>query len=116
MLIISCRPQHLAVMIDMIQKGEISGKQAKIVFEEMMKGKDPKVIAEEKGLKQNSDPNAILKIVVEVLDNNPQSIADFKNGKNKAVGFLVGQVMKASKGQANPAMTNQMIMEELKKR
>ena len=110
------QPQHLAVMIDMIQKGEISGKQAKIVFEEMMKGKDPKVIAEEKGLKQNSDPNAILKIVVEVLDNNPQSIADFKNGKNKAVGFLVGQVMKASKGQANPAMTNQMIMEELKKR
>lgn len=55
-------------------------------------------------------------MVSAVLDNNPQSIEDFKNGRDRAVGFLIGQVMKASKGQANPAMTNKLIQEELKKR
>ena len=109
-------PKHLAQMISMITKKEISGKQAKEVFEDMMKGKDPKSIVEAKGMKQVSDPNAILALVNQVLDANPQSIEDFKNGKDRAVGFLVGQVMKLSKGQANPATTNQMIVEELKKR
>ncbi|NCC88317.1 MAG: Asp-tRNA(Asn)/Glu-tRNA(Gln) amidotransferase GatCAB subunit B, partial [Clostridia bacterium] len=109
-------PQHLAQMIAMIKKQEISGKQAKIVFEEMMQGKDPKKIVEEKGMKQMSDTDAILSMVTQVLDANPQSIEDYKNGKDRAVGFLVGQVMKMSKGQANPAMTNKMIVEELKKR
>lgn len=111
-----CDPNHLATMINMVDDGEISGKQAKEVFEEIMKGKDPKTVVEEKGMKQMSDTGAILSIIQEVLDNNPQSIEDFKNGKDRAVGFLVGQVMKASKGQANPAMTNKMIQEELKKR
>ena len=63
-----------------------------------------------------SDTGELLAMIQSVLDANPQSIADFKNGKDRAVGFLVGQVMKASKGQANPAMTNQLIKEELKKR
>lgn len=111
-----CDPKHLATMIDMVNVGEISGKQAKVVFEEIMKGKDPKQVVEEKGMKQMSDTSQLLSIVTTVLDNNPQSIEDFKNGKDRAVGFLVGQVMKASKGQANPAMTNKMIQEELKKR
>lgn len=111
-----CDPKHLATMIDMVNAGEISGKQAKVVFEEIMKGKDPKQVVEEKGMKQMSDTSQLLSIVTTVLDNNPQSIEDFKNGKDRAVGFLVGQVMKASKGQANPAMTNKMIQEELKKR
>ena len=111
-----CNPQHLANMINMVDAQEISGKQAKEVFEEIMKGKDPKVVVEEKGMKQVSDTGAILTIINDVLDKNPQSIEDFKNGKDRAVGFLVGQVMKASKGQANPAMTNKMIQEELKKR
>ena len=111
-----CCPEHLADMINMVDKGEISGKQAKIVFEEIMKGKDPKQVVEEKGMKQMSDTGELLSLVTMVLDNNPQSIEDFKNGKDRAVGFLVGQVMKASKGQANPAMTNQLIQEELKKR
>ena len=103
-------------MINMVEKGEISGKQAKVVFEEIMKGKDPRKVVEEKGMKQMSDEGALLAMITQVLDANPQSIADFKNGKDRAVGFLVGQVMKASKGQANPAMTNRMIQEELKKR
>lgn len=109
-------PKHLAAMIKMIKAQEISGKQAKVVFEEMMLGKDPKKVVEEKGMKQMSDTSAILAMVTSVLDANPQSIEDFKNGKDRAVGFLVGQVMKMSKGQANPAMTNKMIVEELKKR
>lgn len=111
-----CDPKHLADMINMVKAGDISSKQAKIVFEELMKGKDPKQVVEEKGMKQMSDTGALLEIIQTVLDNNPQSIEDFKNGKDRAVGFLVGQVMKASKGQANPAMTNKMIQEELKKR
>ena len=100
----------------MVDQGEISGKQAKVVFEEIMLGKDPKQVVEEKGMKQMSDTSALLEIITTVLDNNPQSIEDFKNGKDRAVGFLVGQVMKASKGQANPAMTNKLIQEELAKR
>lgn len=111
-----CQPAYLASMIDMVEQGDISGKQAKTVFEEIMKGKDPKVVVEEKGMKQLSDTTELLRIITSVLDNNPQSIEDFKKGKDRAVGFLVGQVMKASKGQANPAMSNKMIVEELKKR
>lgn len=109
-------PKYLSDMIAMIKAGDISGKQAKVVFEEMMQGKDPKTVVEEKGMKQVSDTNAILEIVNQVLDANPQSIEDFKNGKDRAVKFLMGQVMKLSKGQANPGMANQMILEELKKR
>lgn len=111
-----CKAEYLADMINMVEAQEISGKQAKVVFEEIMKGKDPKKVVEEKGMKQMSDASELLAMINTVLDNNPQSIEDFKNGKDRAVGFLVGQVMKASKGQANPAMTNKMIQEELKKR
>ena len=111
-----CKPEYLADMINMVSKEEISSKQAKTVFEEIMKGKDPKVIVEEKGMKQVSDPSAILALVNQVLDANPQAIVDFKNGKNRAVGALVGQIMKLSKGQANPKLTNQILNEELKKR
>ena len=107
---------HLGALINMILDKEISGKQAKEVFEDVLEGKDPKEVAAAKGMKQVSDTSAILALINQVLDENPQSIADFKNGKSRAVGFLVGQVMKKSKGQANPAMTNQMLSEELKKR
>lgn len=111
-----CNPIYLAEMIEMMKKGEISSKQAKVVFEEIMKGKDPKKVVEEKGMKQLSDPSAILTLVTQVLDNNAQAIVDFKNGKDRAVGSLVGQIMKLSKGQANPKLANQILMEELKKR
>lgn len=111
-----CKAEHLGSMINMIKNGEISGKQAKEIFEDVMLGKDPKEVAEAKGMKQMSDTSQLQSIVASVLDQNPQSIIDFKNGKDRAIGFLVGQVMKASKGQANPAMTNKLIQEELKKR
>lgn len=110
------KPENLAVMINMIKTGDISGKQAKVVFEEMMKGKDPKKVVEEKGMKQMSDPVAICALIHDILDKNPQSIEDFKNGRDRAVGFLIGQIMKASKGTANPALTNSLLMEELNKR
>ena len=113
---VPCAAKDLATLINVISKGEISGKQGKIVFEEVMLGKDPKKVIEEKGMKQVSDDSAILAIVTQVLDANPQSIEDFKNGKDRAVGFLVGQVMKASRGQANPKRTNELIKEELNKR
>jgi len=107
---------HLGALINMILDKEISGKQAKEVFEDVLEGKDPKEVAAAKGMKQVSDTSAILALINQVLDENPQSIADFINGKSRAVGFLVCQVMKKSKGQANPAMTNQLLTEELKKR
>ena len=113
---VPCTSENLASLINVIEAGEISGKQGKVVFEEVMQGKDPKKVIEEKGMKQVSDDGAILAIVNSVLDANPQSIEDFKNGKDRAVGFLVGQVMKASRGQANPKRTNELIQEELKKR
>ena len=113
---IEVEPQALATLIDLISKGEISGKQGKVVFEEVMLGKDPKQVVEEKGMKQVSDDGAILALVNSVLDANPQSIEDYKDGKDRAIGFLVGQVMKASKGQANPKRTNELIREELAKR
>lgn len=113
---VPCTALALATLINVISDGEISGKQGKVVFEEVMLGKDPKKVIEEKGMKQVSDDSAILALVTQVLDANPQSIEDFKNGKDRAVGFLVGQVMKASRGQANPKRTNELIKEELNKR
>lgn len=111
------KPEYLASMVNMIEEGTISSKQAKTkVLDKMMQGEDPKGIVEKEGLKQVSDTSLIEKIILEVLDEQPQSIQDYANGKDRAVGFLVGQVMKKSKGQANPAMTNKMIVEELKKR
>ena len=109
-------PQAMAELVNMIVGGEISGKQAKIVFEEVLQGKDPKQVAQEKGRQQLSDSSALIALINQVWDEQPQSITDYKNGKDRAVGFLVGQVMKKSKGQANPAMTNKLIVEELKKR
>ena len=76
---------------------------------------DEKII-EEKSMKQVSNEDEILKIVTEVLDENPQSIVDFKNGKDRALGFMVGQVMKKSKGQANPKLASDLLTKELSKR
>ena len=100
----------------MIDEGKISNAQAKKLVDDLMAGRDPEQAAEEKGLKQVSDTGAILAMVNEVLDANPQAIEDFKNGKKRAVGFLTGQVMKKSRGQANPALVNKTIQEELNKR
>lgn len=110
-------PEYLGKMINFIQDGTISSKQAKKVFECLMKeGKDPEVIIEEKGMKQISDVNVLTQIINEVLDQNEQSIADFAAGKDRAVGFLVGQIMKKTGGQANPKVTNQILIRLLKER
>lgn len=110
------KPQNLAKLVSLIDAGEVSNAQAKKLVDDLMAGKDPQKSAEEKGLRQVSDTGAIEKMVTEVLDANPQAIEDFKNGKDRAVGFLVGQVMKKSRGQANPGMVNQMVRDALKSR
>ena len=109
-------PANLSKLSNMISEGSISSKQAKEVLENMLDGKDPEKIAQEKGMKQVSNEDEILKIVTAVLDENPQSIIDFKNGKDRALGFMVGQVMKKSKGQANPKMASDLLTKELEKR
>ncbi|WP_414042438.1 Asp-tRNA(Asn)/Glu-tRNA(Gln) amidotransferase subunit GatB [Macrococcus animalis] len=110
-------PENLAEMVKLLADGTISSKIAKKVFADTVEsGKAPKVIMEEQGLVQISDPEQLKAFVTEALDNNPQSIEDFKNGKGKATGFLVGQIMKISKGQANPQMVNKILKEELEKR
>jgi len=108
--------EELAELVELIDNGTISSKIGKKVLEELFENpKSPKKIIEEKGWIQISDENTIKKVVKDVLDNNPQSIADFKAGKDKALGFLVGQAMKQTKGKANPQMLNKMFIEELKK-
>ncbi|SDN80058.1 Asp-tRNA(Asn)/Glu-tRNA(Gln) amidotransferase subunit GatB [Alkalicoccus daliensis] len=110
-------PKALVGMIQLIEKGTISSKIAKQVFKELIEnGGDPEKIVEDKGLVQISDEGAIRGMVNEALDNNSQSVEDYKSGKGKAIGFLVGQVMKASKGKANPQLVNQLLKEELDKR
>ena len=106
--------QGLGEMIGLIEKGTISNKIAKTVFKEMLEsGKLPQQIVEEKGLVQISDEGAILTIVEQVVAANPKSVEDYKAGKQKAIGFLVGQVMKESKGKANPGLANKLLVEVL---
>ena len=106
--------EQLAKMIQLIDKGIISSAIAKKVLTELFENpKDPEEIIKEKGWIQISDEGAIKEVVMKVLENNPQSVADFKGGKDKALGFLVGQAMKETKGKANPQMLNKMFLEEL---
>ena len=107
--------EKLAGLLDRIADNTISGKIAKDVLDAMMEsGNDADAIIEEKGLKQVSDSGAIDTIIKEVMDANPEQVEGYRGGKDKLFGFFVGQVMKASKGQANPAMVNQRLKELLK--
>jgi len=109
-------PEHLISLAEMAEKGEISSNSAVTVLNEVLvSGDDPRMIAEGKNLLQVSDEGAIAAIVDEVLADpaSAASIADIKAGKDKAIGFLVGQIMKKSKGQANPAMAQKLIRERL---
>ena len=107
-------PEHLAALIAMADKKEINSSVAKEVFEELFKSDvDPAKYVEEKGLKTVNDEGALRKTVEEVIANNPQSVQDYKSGKEKAIGFLVGQTMKAMKGKADPGMINKMLKELL---
>ena len=107
---------QLAKLVMLIDKGTISSSIAKKVLVEMFEHpRDPEDIIDEKGWIQISDENAIKEVVLKILENNPQSIADYKAGKQKALGFLVGQAMKETSGKANPQMLNKMFIEELNK-
>lgn len=110
-------PAHLAQMINLIKDGIISSKIAKKVFQEIIQNDtDPKAWVEAKGMVQLSDPAKLTPIITGILDDNQQSIDDFKNGKDRAVGFLVGKIMKETRGQANPKVVNDLLMAELNKR
>ena len=101
-------------MLQIMDEGTISSKIAKTVFEEMFNtGKDPEKIVEEKGLKQISDEDKLEEIVENIIEDNPDAVDDIKNGKDKAIGFLVGQVMKETRGKANPQMVNQMFRDKI---
>jgi aspartyl-tRNA(Asn)/glutamyl-tRNA(Gln) amidotransferase subunit B len=109
-------PQHLIEMLDLIDKGTLSTSMAKTVFEEMFRsGKMPSQVVKEKGLAQISTANELETIVVQVIAANAPAVADFKQGKEQALKFLVGQVMKATKGQANPQMLNELLRRMLAK-
>lgn len=107
-------PAHLAGMIKLISDGTISTKIAKKVFKAITKGEDPDAFVKEKGLIQLSDPAQLQPMIDEVLAANEQSVEDFKNGKDRAIGFLVGQIMKKTHGQANPKVVNQLLIASLK--
>jgi aspartyl-tRNA(Asn)/glutamyl-tRNA(Gln) amidotransferase subunit B len=108
-------PDNLLKLISMIDKGVLSFNQARNVFEKMcLDNRDAETIADELGLKQNSNIDEIRKIVEATIDEFPQSVIDYKNGKDRAVGFLIGQVMKKTKGKVNPQITSQLVNEILK--
>ena len=109
-------PEGLAKMIKLIEDGTISSKIAKRVFAHLVEnGGDPEEFVKKEGLVQISDEGELLKIVQQVLAENEQSVQDYKDGKGRALGFLVGQVMKATKGQANPQLANKLLKEEIDK-
>ena len=108
--------EHLAKLVMIIDKGTISSSIGKKVLDELFENpRDPEDIVKEKGWAQISDESAIKEVVLKVISENPQSVEDYKSGKQKAIGFLVGQAMKLTKGQANPQMLNQMFKDELNK-
>ncbi len=108
--------KQLGKLVILIDKGTISSSIGKKVLTELFENpRDPEEIVKEKGWIQISDESAIKDVVVKILQANPQSIADFKAGKDRALGFLVGQAMKETRGQANPKMLNEMFLEELQK-
>lgn len=112
---ISFSPANLAALIKLTDDGSINSSVAKEVFEKIFdEDIDPVKYVEENGLKQVNDEGALKKTVEDVIAANPQSVEDYRSGKEKAIGFLVGQTMKAMKGKANPAMVNDMLKELLK--
>ncbi len=112
----SIRPAQLSRMIDLINEGTISTKIAKEVFEEMLQsGHDPDAIVEKKGLRQVSDESAIGEVVEEVLQSNPDEVQKYIGGKEKLFGFFVGEIMKKTRGKANPKILNDLLRQKLEK-
>lgn len=112
---IQLTPTNLAQMIRLIDNGTISSKIAKQLFKILAtEGGNADDIVEQRGMAQLSDPAKLQPVIDEIIANNAQSVEDFKNGKDRAVGFFVGQIMKATKGQANPQVVNELLMKTLK--
>lgn len=108
------KPEHLACLVRLIDEGKISSKAAKSIFEEMYaKGSVPGDIIKEKGLEQISDEGELEAIVEEAVKNNPDAVSQYRAGKVKAIGFIVGQVMQKTKGKANPALVNEIIIKKI---
>jgi aspartyl-tRNA(Asn)/glutamyl-tRNA(Gln) amidotransferase subunit B len=108
-------PVMLCRMIEMIDNGKISSKIAKSVFEEMFqKGTDPEDIIKSRGLEQISDEKMLEEMIDKVIEENPGPVQQFKDGKDKAIGFLIGKVMAQTRGQANPKIVNQIITKKLR--
>ena len=111
---ISFAPENLAKLIELADAGEINSSVAKEVFEEVFKNNvDPEKYVEEKGLKTVSDDGALREVIEKVVADNPKSVEDYNSGKKKAIGFLVGQTMKAMQGKADPGMVNKILKEVL---
>jgi aspartyl-tRNA(Asn)/glutamyl-tRNA(Gln) amidotransferase subunit B len=107
-------PEHLARMLGMVEDGTISGKIGKQVLEEMCRtGKDPETIVKEKGWVQIQDTSELTRVIRDVLERHPEEVERYLSGKEKVFGFFVGQVMKATRGQANPKMVNELLKNEL---
>ena len=107
-------PEHLTALIEQVEKGVISNASAKKVFAVIVEeDKDPIAIIEEKGMKQNSDTGFLEQLAKDVLAQNEKSVTDYKNGKTNALGYLVGQCMKASKGKANPGIVKEIVTKML---
>ncbi len=108
------KPHHIAELLTLIDEGTISGKIAKTIFEEVFKtGKSPRKIVEERGLIQISDREEIMRVIERVLMNNPKEVEDYKKGKKKLFGYFIGEVMKETKGKANPKLVNELLKERL---
>jgi aspartyl-tRNA(Asn)/glutamyl-tRNA(Gln) amidotransferase subunit B len=107
-------PPQLATLLDLIQEGQISGKQAKTVFEEMFRnGRDPRAIVEGQGMVQMTDPGQILPVIEELLGASPGQAAEYRAGKTKVLGYFVGEVMKRTRGKANPKLVNDLLKKKL---
>ena len=107
--------KNLSKLVNLIKDGTISGKIAKSVFEIMAEGdKDPQKIIDEKGLKQESDPKELEKLIDRVVKDNQDKVKEYKSGKDKLFGFFVGQAMKVSGGKANPQLVNEILKKKLK--
>jgi len=109
------KPAQLADLVRLIEKSVINGKIAKDVFADMIEsGDDAEAIVEKKGLKQVTDTGAITAIIDEIMNANADKVAEFRDGKESLIGWFVGQVMKASRGKANPQVVNELLSEKLK--
>ncbi|NLX62834.1 MAG: Asp-tRNA(Asn)/Glu-tRNA(Gln) amidotransferase subunit GatB [Tissierellia bacterium] len=110
-------PEDLAALLKLIKEDKISNNVGKKVLREMFEtGKKPEDIVKEKGLIQISDEDELKKIVAQVLEENEQSVIDYKNGKDRALGFIIGQVMKATRGKANPQIVNKLVLEAIEEK